>query len=281
MAGKVDFRGIILGNSYNRRQLSELWGYKGHQAFSRGVFTPAKSKLIVLFVTKNKQLSATQYVDYINDDFLYWEGEKSGANNSIIINSDRDGTAIHLFYRDVHHQEFKYKGIVKFLQVVEKSVFPYNFVFEIVEGQQIVQFPKVLLDPLSHQLDETDKLSLILSRRGQGKFRIALFALWKTCAVTNVNLPEILKASHIRPWRDSSNSQRLDPYNGVLLNANLDTLFDCGLISFADSGEILISKKITSHCSQLNILQSMRLKMVFDENIKYLEYHRSNIFKGL
>ncbi|MGO7165362.1 HNH endonuclease, partial [Rhizobium johnstonii] len=64
-----------------------------------------------------------------------------------------------------------------------------------------------------------------------------MLAQWHgRCAVTSCNLPAVLRASHIVPWREASNAERLDPENGLPLVATLDALFDVGLISFDDQG---------------------------------------------
>ena len=88
---------------------------------------------------------------------------------------------------------------------------------------------------------DTEKESIVKSRLGQGKFRDNLLNYWSECAVSGVTLPAFLRASHIKPWRDCTNSERLDTYNGLLLNTTLDAAFDRGFISFADDGGILIS----------------------------------------
>ncbi|HET9245398.1 MAG TPA: HNH endonuclease signature motif containing protein, partial [Xanthobacteraceae bacterium] len=54
-----------------------------------------------------------------------------------------------------------------------------------------------------------------------------------------------LRASHIKPWRESSDRERLDPANGLLLTANLDALFNDGLIAFDDEGQMLVSAQLT------------------------------------
>jgi predicted restriction endonuclease len=54
----------------------------------------------------------------------------------------------------------------------------------------------------------------------------------------------VLKASHIRPWADCTSGDRLNKYNGIALSANADALFDRYLISFNDSGKILISPNL-------------------------------------
>ncbi|MEG3057297.1 MAG: HNH endonuclease signature motif containing protein [Methanoculleus sp.] len=95
-------------------------------------------------------------------------------------------------------------------------------------------------------LSSTERESLILSRIGQGEFRSGLISYWKRCAVTGCDSIALLRASHIKPWRDSDNAERLDAYNGLLLAPNLDSAFDKGYISFDDSGEMLISGELGS-----------------------------------
>ncbi|QDV39293.1 HNH endonuclease [Tautonia plasticadhaerens] len=67
--------------------------------------------------------------------------------------------------------------------------------------------------------DTTERRALVLSRVGQGQFRDSLMSVWGgRCAVTGLDLPVLLRASHIKPWRDSDNRERLDAYNGLLLS---------------------------------------------------------------
>jgi predicted restriction endonuclease len=84
----------------------------------------------------------------------------------------------------------------------------------------------------------TEREQLVRQRIGQDLYREALMQYWKgSCAVTTIDIPQILKASHARPWKDcDADSDRLNVYNGFLLSANLDSLFDSGLISFTDQG---------------------------------------------
>ncbi len=83
--------------------------------------------------------------------------------------------------------------------------------------QEIIEHPHI---------DSTEKSSLIQSRIGQGKFREGLLKLWGACSVTQSNNYPLLVASHIKPWSKSTNQERLDPYNGLLLLPNLDKAFD-------------------------------------------------------
>jgi len=118
------------------------------------------------------------------------------------------------------------------------------------------------------------------TRIGQNKFRESLINYWNSkCAVTNVDIVELLRASHIKPWKDSNDNERLDKYNGLLLNPLMDELFDKGYITFQDNCYIKISRTITNH-SIFNINSNFKLKKIENKHKEYLKFHRENIFKG-
>ncbi|MEX1013860.1 MAG: HNH endonuclease [Candidatus Paceibacterota bacterium] len=126
---------------------------------------------------------------------------------------------------------------------------------------------------------ETDKVALVKSRIGQGAFREHLLSYWKGCAVTGYKTPTMLIASHIKPWRDSSNQERLDKFNGLLLTPNLDKAFDSGFISFDGNGRILISDVLESP-NILGFENGMKIKFEKSHQ-QYLEYHRDEVFFNL
>ena len=129
-------------------------------------------------------------------------------------------------------------------------------------------------------LTVTEKMVLISARRGQGKYRDDLIELWGHCSVTECVGTTYLKASHIRPWRDSSNIERLDVFNGLLLIPNLDMAFDRGFITFEDDGVIRISSLLSLDAQdKLGINGDLKILNIHKENIKYLEFHRANIFE--
>jgi predicted restriction endonuclease len=103
--------------------------------------------------------------------------------------------------------------------------------------------------------------------------------MWNGCAVTGVKLPDILRASHIKPWRDSTNAERTNPYNGLLLLPQYDHLFDKNLISFEDDGQIVKSPVLDRiPLNQLGINESDRLRALSDEHLPFLQYHRESMF---
>lgn len=96
-------------------------------------------------------------------------------------------------------------------------------------------------------LSETTRRLLIDARVGQGAFRVGVLRLWNDrCALTDCDLKLVLRASHIVPWRCATNEERLNPANGLPLVATVDALFDAGLITFDDDGNVLFCEGLNS-----------------------------------
>lgn len=93
-----------------------------------------------------------------------------------------------------------------------------------------------------NNIKATEKDSIVKSRIGQGIFRNELIEYWHGCAISQCPFTWMLIASHIKPWRDADNQERLDTYNGLLLLPNYDKLFDLGYISFTQAGKIMYSR---------------------------------------
>lgn len=88
---------------------------------------------------------------------------------------------------------------------------------------------------------ELEKRKLAKVRLTQPIFRNKLIKLFKCqCPISGVNIPSLLIASHIKPWAESSEIEKMEEDNGILLSVHIDALFDKGLISFSpDTGEII------------------------------------------
>lgn len=126
-------------------------------------------------------------------------------------------------------------------------------------------------------LPETSRQSVIDARLGQGKYRKELIEFWSGCSVTGLTNNNLLRASHIYPWKLSTHIERLDKFNGLLLTPNLDQAFDQGLISFNDHGKIIINEEILS-CDELSILKiskDMSLRRLNEKHQHYLQKHRN------
>lgn len=91
---------------------------------------------------------------------------------------------------------------------------------------------------------EAEKQAIV--RTAQGIFRRHLDRYWNNaCAITGLRDRELLRASHIKPWAASSDYERVDVYNGLLLSTLWDAAFDQGLISFRDDGSLRVSPKLS------------------------------------
>jgi hypothetical protein len=128
----------------------------------------------------------------------------------------------------------------------------------------------------------TERTALVLARRGQGLFRDNVRSIERACRVTRVERAEHLIASHIQPWRDSSNPQRLDGENGLLLTPTVDHLFDKGFISFENTGELIISPvadPVSLKRMGIHHDRSMNVGSFSQGQRQYLEFHRENVLR--
>ncbi|MCR4655900.1 MAG: HNH endonuclease [Lachnospiraceae bacterium] len=125
-----------------------------------------------------------------------------------------------------------------------------------------------------------DKEAITIIRVNQGEFRDRLLNRYDKCCLCGVSSPLLLTASHIKPWAASEPSEKLDVNNGLLMCPNHDKLFDKGFISFDDLGNIMISSKLVSNDQIfMNVNGKMHISVI-EENKKYLDYHRTNVFQG-
>lgn len=122
----------------------------------------------------------------------------------------------------------------------------------------------------------TERRGLVTSRVGQGAYRKSILHRWEyKCAVTGFEKLEILIASHILPWAESTNDERLDIHNGILLSPNYDALFDRHLISFEDTGRIILSDGIESQAyKKIGVTGQEIIKNLSLHNYNYLRKHR-------
>ena len=134
----------------------------------------------------------------------------------------------------------------------------------------------------SATIPETERTALVQARRGQGIFRDNVRSIEHACRITRVERMEHLIASHIQPWRDSSNEERLDGENGLLLTPTVDHLFDKGFISFENAGKLIVSPVADPvSLKRMGIDRDARANIgAFSEGQRrYLEFHRENVLR--
>ena len=125
------------------------------------------------------------------------------------------------------------------------------------------------------------KIQEVEARRGQGIFKHNLRLIESQCRLTGVKNLRHLRASHIKPWSKSTDSEKVDGANGLLLSPHVDHLFDRGFISFKNNGEILRSPVLDPVVMVQWSLDKVESAGSFNsEQSDYLEYHRDSIFRA-
>lgn len=122
---------LVVGEVYTRNDLRELFGITD-ATLNNGIFRPKGRAEVWLFVTENKSADREQYVDKLNRDVLYWQGQRRGRTDPLIIDHKRNGELLLLFYRTAKYQ-FEGSGFVfegPFEYVSHSGGLPTSFVLQ-------------------------------------------------------------------------------------------------------------------------------------------------------
>jgi putative restriction endonuclease len=130
-------------------------------------------------------------------------------------------------------------------------------------------------------IPETQRVQLAKARIGQGLFRKRVLLVDPLCRVTGVSDQRLLIASHIKPWRDANNAERVNGYNGMMLSPHVDALFDEHLISFEDDGKMLVHTSLPRDVlERWSIDPAKRVATFRPEQSAFLAYHRKCFVTG-
>jgi hypothetical protein len=125
----------------------------------------------------------------------------------------------------------------------------------------------------------TFREQIVKARRGQGVFRANVLLHETCCRVTLVDDPRHLKASHIKPWRDATDNERLDGSNGFVLSPHIDHLFDQGYLTFSPGQQLLVVPEVRDRLVDAwGIHTDVDVGPFTREQSAYLDYHRANVF---
>lgn len=196
--------------------------------------------------------------EYVQRGYVQYKGELELIDYDYFTAPDRDG---------------QQRAAIKFFFKSKGATLPY----EPELAGQLVSDP-----PAAQQTtppNETERRGLVTSRIGQGAYRKSVLHRWRfACAVTGYTKQEILIASHIVPWRNANNLERLDVHNGILLSPVYDALFDQHLIGFENNGKIILSAALrASAYDKIGVTGRETIKNLSVENHAYLERHRNEI----
>jgi len=134
----------------------------------------------------------------------------------------------------------------------------------------------------------TEVQTTIRTRRGQQFFRQAILTAYGVrCCITDISVPRLLVASHIKPWRDFP-SERLNPRNGLCLSRLHDAAFDDGLITMDEQWRVVLSRRLKNYFPHPALEQNFAqyegrvIRMpekLAEPDPAFLEHHREKIFK--
>lgn len=152
------------------------------------------------------------------------------------------------------------------------------------------QLSKSLPDELLHVFvartatlpQTTEAERLVVQRVGQDIFRQGLLDYWEgRCAITGLAVPELLRASHIKPWAAcETDAERLDVYNGLLLAPHLDAAFDQGFITVSDGGDVIVSPALDANALHVLGLETpTSVRTLLDSHRDYLRWHQRTVFR--
>ena len=130
-------------------------------------------------------------------------------------------------------------------------------------------------------IEETTRKALVAARFGQGRFRADVLVVEPRCRITGVEDQRLLIASHIRPWhRCPENDQRLDRFNGLMLTPTFDRMFDRGLLTFEDNGDVHVSPSVSSNVvHRIGLDSHQNVGRFHEDQQPYLDYHREQVFR--
>jgi putative restriction endonuclease len=230
---------------YTRAQLGELLDINA-TGMGSGVFKRQGTASVLLFVTEHKSADRAQYIDRLDDHILHWQGQEGRRTDPLIIEHVARDLELLVFYRrrkdEFPGYGFRYLGPFAYVSH-ETPVGPgaSSFILRRVEAVERLAAPIDAQEADERPFDLNDLedarrevMRRIKERRGQAGFRQDLMAAYGCrCAVTGCSVLDVLEAAHIHPYRGADTNH---PSNGMLLRADLHTLFDCGLISVDPSG---------------------------------------------
>lgn len=197
---------------------------------------------------------------------------------------DSEGDAVYGLLRKIALPETTFTSILKLRADDGEELYYFKVFPENIETRSVIEEVEEIEQEISNAIDipETERTQIIKSRIGQGLFRSSLILDCGFCPITLVDDSRLLIASHIKPWRDSDNSERLDPKNGLLLTPTYDRLFDNGFISFNDDKSLLVSPWLSnSNTQRLSIESGMLIdSLPINGRQDFLAFHRTEIFKN-
>ncbi len=235
----------------------------------------------------SKYTELLSLVARLPNDFLFFNVYRSAITPPrVYINSGDD---IYRLIREMGIPNISYLSILKLRRLSDGETLYYFRQFieyspEVLAEQESSEEEQEETVKNDQSISKTERDSIVRARIGQGEFREKLLLDCPFCPITLVNDERLLIASHIKPWAAPgiTNSERIDPKNGLALTPTYDKLFDKGFISFTDDKKMMVSPWLSPmNQKRLGIYDGKPVPhLPLDSKRKaYMVYHRDHIFK--
>lgn len=199
------------------------------------------------------------------------------ACDPYIINSGRKGMAAGKGQCQPYWDEFANDR--------EKLLFESERILAELQGTTVEQkFGANLLDISDYTGEE--KIREVAIRVNQSIFREKVLSNYDyKCALTGIDIQQLLVASHIIPWAKNK-EERLNPSNGICLSSLYDDAFDKGFIGFDNNYRVVLSHRLQEHQGKpyfdtfFGSINGKKLFLPeeFQPNIHFLEWHMDEVF---
>jgi len=228
-----------------------MWGYSGYAAISKGVVTPSKTSYVILFVTKEKQESLTQYDDDLHDGILRMDGEERHTSDVRLIKTAENKDEIHLFYRERHHLPFTYIGRAYLTDFELRSDLPSRFRFAL-DPQSAAADEAILTEERTHGGAESDYVP-----ESEGRKRIRRHIAYErsrknraraieihgtSCKACGFDFNSVYGADHARDFIEVHHVRPISELSGDTVDPVVDLIplcSNCHSMAHRDPGRIL------------------------------------------
>jgi hypothetical protein len=269
---------------YTKINLAQIANCNPKYLEGLGVATFKNEDCILIFVTiKKSKMAITQYEDFISGTTLSWEGQ---TNRKVVEKRIVKGNYnIFTFIREEGRNPYTYYGrAIPIRQIINNAGTPSKIIFSLYEMESNPAFSNnaLYVDRTdNHFFVSAEQETAIVTRTQQLQFRREALTLWNNaCAISGVDNENILITSHIKPWRESAQNERINPKNSLVLSPTYDRLFNLGLITFNPSnGKIALSDKLkTGDWEALHVDDSKTLRKIPNGSELFLCYHNNYIY---
>jgi hypothetical protein len=308
---------LRLGDKYSKQELSKILREPTLKTVREGVFYGTKFRNTLLFVDLEKEGKEERFHfnDYFEGEFFHWDSQTTQHPTSPKIREIVEGRATPLLFVRLYQkvksktQPFVYCVRLEFAELNPQTSKPVHLIFRNLDYDDYTQnddLTDLYLWKPNHSGKETsntvsksavvsdnrksryqkptktERKGLVVSRVGQGYYRQQVIEKWNgVCPVTKLEVRRVLIASHIKRWSESSDEERLDPENGILLSPNFDSLFDRHLVSFTDEGHLVRSSRVTVDDLIKMGINAAVVIPISDGMKKYLDHHRERVVDPL